>query len=105
MIMRFIAAKRNESRFITDVQGVRMSVLKIIALLILAGSLVTFIVQCVKGKARSSILFVATAILSIVLFVLAGRDADCNFSYAAKGAGGSLFDKFLTIFFAGPNQA
>ena len=71
--MRFIAANSDESRINIDVYGVRMSVLKIIALLILAGSLVTFIVQCVKGKARSSILFIATAILSIVLFALAGH--------------------------------
>ena len=46
-------------------------VLKLIALLILICSVVTFIIQCVKGTARSSFLFAATAILSVVLFMMA----------------------------------
>ena len=46
-------------------------VLKLIALLILICSVVTFVIQCVKGTARSSFLFAATAILSVVLFMMA----------------------------------
>ena len=50
-----------------------MSILKIIAIVIVIGSLVTFVIQFVKGKSRSSWLFAATAVLSIVLFVMADK--------------------------------
>lgn len=50
-----------------------MSILKIIAIVIVIGSLVTFVIQYVKGKPRSSWLFAATAVLSIVLFVMADK--------------------------------
>ncbi len=49
-----------------------MSLLKILALVILVGSIITFIVQLIKGGKKSALLFAASAVLSIGLFFLAG---------------------------------